>query len=618
MNFKGLSSAVHQPNDGVTDFKKSIPTDENNQIDFTSLTHPDYDQHVFDWDRYRSVFEGGREFVNRYLLKFSKREESDSFEQRKSLTYVPSHARTAVLEMRNAIFKRLVDIKRLGGPTTYQIAVKGERGGVDRVGSSMDSFMGIKILTELMTMMRVGVYVDKPSIPIGATRGDDLNISPFLYYYKAEDIRSWGHDSDTGELTAVLLRDHTFVVDPETNLPVGYEPRYRFLRKLNAELVLVRIYDKHNVLTEEHHLELPRIPFVIGEISESILTDVVDHQIGLLNLASSDMSYLMKSNYPFYIEQYEPATEMLANLTGSFDGCVEPGTDGAETAEGTSQSSNEARSKLISTGAATGRGYARGLDAPSFISPPTDPVEASMKKQNEIKQEIRELVSLSVAGLGEGGGLEAGLAYLGLQLESMEKAIAEIWDHYEGTMDRAIVSYPSDYQVKSDKERLEIAKQELEFIDKIPSLSYQKQMAKDIISITIGHKTDAETLKQMCEEVDEATIVVIDPDVLDQDLENGLVDMQTASLARLYPKGSVQKATAEKAARAAFVGMAQNGGSGAVNPATGGARGVPDIAVFPREDAKREKDISQKEMTDIDGVERTRGSDSRTRKPKRK
>ena len=50
-------------------------------------------------------------------------------------------------------------------------------------------------------------------------------------------------------------------------------------------------------------LELTRIPFVLLDIGDSMIKDVVNHQIALLNLVSSDVNYALKSNFPFYIEQ---------------------------------------------------------------------------------------------------------------------------------------------------------------------------------------------------------------------------------------------------------------------------------------------------------------------------
>ena len=50
-------------------------------------------------------------------------------------------------------------------------------------------------------------------------------------------------------------------------------------------------------------LELTRIPFVLLDIGDSMIKDVVNHQIALLNLGSGDVNYALKANFPFYVEQ---------------------------------------------------------------------------------------------------------------------------------------------------------------------------------------------------------------------------------------------------------------------------------------------------------------------------
>jgi hypothetical protein len=503
----------------------------------------------------------------------------------------------------------MVDISRNEGPDTYRESILGENGGVDKLGASMNAFMGTKALTELMTMTRVGVYVDKPAIPEGATLADKdkLNIKPYLYIYQAEDIRSWGFDSQTGTLRSVLLRDYRYVYNEETGLPLGVEPYYRFMMKQDG-FIDVRIYDKDNILVETAQLDLPEIPFVIGELNESILTDVVRHQIALLNLGSGDMNYATKSNFPFYVEQVDPQAEFLNNLTGQ-------DFESDEDQDGTGTGANTSRSKNIQVGAQSGRGYAKGLDAPKFINPDTGPLEASMKKQDSIKQEIRELVSLSVAGLGDEGGLEAGLAYLGLQLEAMERSIGRIWSYYEGEEDSIpSIAYPNDYQVKGNAERIEDAKGLYYFVDKIPSLQYQKTVAKEIVAKTLGHKVSSEDLQEIYKEIDESDVVVIDPDVLAKDIENGLVDTITAGLARGYSVEAIKNAMLEKLEKANMIAMAQSGRTNdAVNAATGGSRGVDEAAIDPQADAKEEKDITQRQATSIDQKSRTRGEDKRPR-----
>ena len=50
---------------------------------------------------------------------------------------------------------------------------------------------------------------------------------------------------------------------------------------------------------------MTRIPFILLDIGESLMKDVANHQIALLNLGSSDVSYALKANYPFYTEQQD-------------------------------------------------------------------------------------------------------------------------------------------------------------------------------------------------------------------------------------------------------------------------------------------------------------------------
>jgi hypothetical protein len=40
------------------------------------------------------------------------------------------------------------------------------------------------------------------------------------------------------------------------------------------------------------------------------MEDIADYQIALMNLESSDINYMLKSNFPFYVEQYDPRAEM--------------------------------------------------------------------------------------------------------------------------------------------------------------------------------------------------------------------------------------------------------------------------------------------------------------------
>lgn len=80
-----------------------------------------------------------------------------------------------------------------------------------------------------------------------------------------------------------------------------------------------------------------------------------------------------------------------------------------------------------------GMKYGIGLERPGFISPPTDPLVASMKKQSEMKDEIKQLLNLSLSSMGDSTSKEEGLSFIGQELERGEREIAAIWCEYEKT-----------------------------------------------------------------------------------------------------------------------------------------------------------------------------------------
>ena len=79
------------------------------------VRHPDYLTHLTDWQTWRDVWEGGDNFVHKYLQQWSERESSLDFSRRKAITPVPGFAKTALVDIKNAIFHRMGDIIRRGG-----------------------------------------------------------------------------------------------------------------------------------------------------------------------------------------------------------------------------------------------------------------------------------------------------------------------------------------------------------------------------------------------------------------------------------------------------------------------------------------------------------------------
>lgn len=567
-------------------------------VTIADVKHPYYTEKYLDWVKWRSVYDGGQVFINRYLQQFSTRETNAAFSRRRSLTYNPAFAKEAVEEIKNSIFQRLADISRKGGSESYDRAIMGLQGGVDLKGSSMAGFIGARALPELLTMSRVGIYVDMPEIS-GVTVAETVNKRPYIYLYKTEDIRSWTYDDEANgnEFSNILLRDYYLEYDDETGLPSEQVCRYRRMWLADGK-VHIQYYsengakvtksgDKDNGDTEIV-LDIDRIPFVIAEISDSLLCEVSNYQIALLNLASSDIAYILTSNFPFYTEQYDPrvSSEFLRR----------PGQQtGGESAD-----ANQAKPEEVKVGTTTGRRYPRDMERPGFIHPSSEPLKASMEKQEQMKAEIRLLVNLAVSNLQpksasaeskqvDNEGLESGLSYIGLELQNVERKIAEFWDMYEHK-GAATVNYPQTYEIKTDADRQTQAESLSGLLVTVPSRTYQKAICKRIAELTIGRTITVEEFDQIMEEIESSKGPTADPDIILKNVEAGILDLDTASELCGYPKGTAEKAAKDHAERLARIAESQSTN----NPATdsGAARGISDLEKNPGGTGKTEKKAS--------------------------
>ena len=108
-----------------------------------------------------------------------------------------------------------------------------------------------------------------------------------------------------------MLRDVVLNFDQRTYLPTTTVERFRMLWiDRDTGMVNLQFLDTAgNPIDREGNpagaveLELTRIPFVLLGHRRQMIKDVVNHQIALLNLGSSDVNYALKANFPFYVEQ---------------------------------------------------------------------------------------------------------------------------------------------------------------------------------------------------------------------------------------------------------------------------------------------------------------------------
>jgi hypothetical protein len=551
-------------------------------MSINSSVHPEYMALLDDWKKYRFIEEGGDSFVTEYLESYSDRESAADYDTRRDITPVPGFSAGAVNDIKNSIYLRMSGITRDGGTDEYHAVMKGQLGGVDLLGSTINYFIGNQVLSELLYMGKVGVYVDMPNLTNLSTLGQTKDLHPYYYTYAAEDILNWrfAHHGTFLEFEALLLREKVLTYD-DFNLPATDYTRYRLITVEDGE-VLVRFYNDDSEQidvngyksTEPLVLGIKRIPFVLIELNRSLLTDIANHQIALLNLESSDIAYSLKSNFPFYVEQQDRLSSPHLKSDTS---------DGEDDHE-------------VVVGGTTGRTYPRDTDKPGFIHPSSEPLQASMAKQKQLKEDIRTLVNLTLSSIQpkyasgtskalDERGLESGLSFIGLILEHAERQLASYFNEYENSDEVVTIKYPEQYALKTDADRLREAQEAYDVMIKLPTEKAQREMLKQIARGLLEAKISQEEMLEIIGQIENAEYLSSEPGVIHSDLEKGLVSTMTASTARGYDaEKEVPQAKLDHSERILRIKEAQS---------NDGARGVDDLDASPEESAKNEKTESQ-------------------------
>lgn len=578
------------------------------------IRHPDYTAAIQDWIKWRICYLGGEIFKQRYLKQFTQREDAEMFLRRKELSPIPRFAGAAVDEVKNSITVRLSDVKRTNGPQSYVDACAGKNGGVDRKGSSMKAFMVEAILPEMLSMRSVGVYIDKDPIEGKVNRRTAKSIVPYLYYYQVEDLLSWDTYVYNNECSykALLLREQYDLYDDVTGLPMGCNERLRRVWINNNGKVSVEFFNQTRSMKDgkevreyvsqgANELNITEIPFVDFTISKSLMEDIADYQIALLNMESADVSYSYGANFPIYVEQY--AQNELNSHIKKLD---------SETGDPLPK-----QNKQVDVGPFHGRRYPQNLDSPGFIHPSSEPLQIAMKKEEQIKEDIRQLLGLTISSLQPAHAsadskqidkqtLEAGLSSIGLELQTGEQRISRIWALYEGDKSVTTVSYPTTYALVTDDQRIDSAVKLQGLQGAAPSKMFQKYCAKNIAKTMFENKVPQEDLDKMIKEIDAAKYITSDSIAITADLENGLVSEMTASNARGYDGATeVPIAREEHAAKAARIVTAQTSAKAGIDGAN--ARGVPALGNDPKGAAKEKAATQTAALNTKGGTKQVRG-----------
>ena len=536
--------------------------------------HPNYFDDSSEWQKWRDAYKGGRTFVERYLEKFSDKETNADYTIRRTISYSPSMARPAMQDLINRMVAAFPVIERRGS-SSYVRAAGGEGDGIDGSGLPMSVFLAQTVLPELMIMGNVGIYLDMSDDP---TPTQASATWPYMYHYPREDILNWVAGDDGYE--KLLLREHQYSYN-DLGFPEKTQLAYRLFQKV-SDGVLVQTFNGNFKEEREQLLELEQIPFTWLQISDSLMRDIADYQIALLNLASSDISYVLHANFPFLVQQYDRQSEIAAALASTIDDDAATVTDPDETTLNTKK-----------VGTRHGLRYGMNLNQPAFIHPSPEPLRASMEKQEQLHREMhlllnRSLINLKAVSASEQSRrqsdetMDAGLYILGQTLKAAEEELSTFWADYMQE-DVAEIIYPTNYGTVTPEEVQQAVERYQDGMQAIPSSTYQKETAKQLVT-TVLRNIPQDTIDKIYSEIDNAPSMASDAATIRDDVEAGLVSHELASKLRLYPAGEVAKAKQEHLERLAAIAISQQKGAG--------ARGIPDATASPN-DGKDEKKKSR-------------------------
>lgn len=524
--------------------------------------HPDWTLYHNTWIKWRLAYNGGEEFVKEYLQKYHD-ESPFEYARRRSLTFNPPHSLGVVNTIRDAFAVKLPDVERDGSEEYLDWCAT----NVDRCKSSMSTFVGEQVFPEMLALQICGVWMDSP------LRSPDEDLAaararmPFLFTIRRENVLSWYYDPETNELLSFLCQEWVPVRN-EWGLVVDVALRYRYAELIRDYFgignngVRVMFIDKDGHLTGDNIVDpetaepkvfpLSRIPFVEFSIPKSLMEDIADMQTALMNLNSCDVDFLFKQNFPVWTEQIDAELEAERELMA------------AKNHDGSQESAdNNAIGKKRTVGSSRGVAYDKGLNAPDFVAPSPEPVRVSMEKQTAIATDIRvvsnvALTSMSVAALEQSGaskeadriGLEASLAFLASVVETGEKDIAVLFHEMMGIPVESSVTYPRNFNVKTDAENRAEAKELIEIRDAVPISEFQKEMNKRIAAAAlrghVGPEVEAGIDEAIDDHIDWDTSVE-HANAMTMHRQNGLVTSDLASVLMGFPEGQAALARDQKA-----------------------------------------------------------------------
>lgn len=190
-------------------------------------THKDYDNMLERFELCDALFGGEHEIHEKgekYLPRLQD-EDDTAYQARLKMTPVFGAFPRTITGLRGMMFRK---------PMTVEVpdAILPMLEDIDLAGTTLQG-LAQEVVENALVDGRVGLLVDYPQAPEGATRADaaKLNLRPMIVKYDAKAIYNWRTERINGAtvLSQVRLHEEELVQDPKDEFKTTIEKRYRVL-----------------------------------------------------------------------------------------------------------------------------------------------------------------------------------------------------------------------------------------------------------------------------------------------------------------------------------------------------------------------------------------------------
>ena len=272
-----------------------------------TYTHPDYDDHKYEWEFHLRSYLGGEQFKDgEYLIKYLN-EDKNEYGRRLDLTPLDNHCANVVHIYSSFLWRTSPtrQFNSLDGAPALDMMLK----DADLDGRSMDAFMK-EAQTWASVYGHVWITVDKPKTNAG-TKAEELGqgIRPYLNLYTPENVFDWRWErTESGYMKLTYLKLREDIIRHNATDSTVY-----FREWTEDTVKLTEVTDDVVKVVEEMDNPIGVIPAVYVPtartatrgIGKSDIADIAIMQKSIYNELSEIEQLIRISNHPTLVKTFD-------------------------------------------------------------------------------------------------------------------------------------------------------------------------------------------------------------------------------------------------------------------------------------------------------------------------